>query len=163
MSGQICERLLKYLKTRTSRGFKGKSTGRELFGPELAADAMNTGKKFKLPLEDILATVSEFTVQFVVREVRKIAKSDRSFSKLYLTGGGRRNMFYCNRLRLFFPNLELLPIDDLGVESDLVEAAAFAVMGEATIRSEAVWTGVGRGSGSNWTILGDISQPPAAC
>ena len=70
-------------------------------------------------------------------------------------------MFYGRRLQQIFPELELLHIDKLGIDGDLVEAAAYAVMGEAALRSEAMRTDFStRGSNAPWPVSGDISQPP---
>ena len=60
-----------------------------------------------------------------------------------------------SRLRHHLPDLEILSIDELGIDGDFVEAASYALLGEACLRSEPmIETGGAR------AILGKIVQPP---
>ena len=79
---------------------------------------------------------------------------------LYLTGGGRHNRFIATRLREELAPLTVAAVDELGIDGDFVEAAAFAVMGEAALRSEALPTYAGRRNQQWGAVLGQLAQPP---
>jgi len=57
-----------------------------------------------------------------------------------------------SRLSRHFHGIGIELIDRLGVNGDLVEAASYAVMGEAALRSESL--------DKKQTIAGAIFQPP---
>jgi len=73
-----------------------------------------------------------------------------------LTGGGRHNSFLKRRLSYHLPDITVALVDELGIDGDFVEAVAFAVMGEATMRGEALSL-EHRG---HKAVLGRITQPP---
>jgi 1,6-anhydro-N-acetylmuramate kinase len=52
-------------------------------------------------------------------------------------------------------------IFSLGFDPDLVEASAYAVMGEAALRGETLSTQFGTSKRPSWQpVLGQITQPP---
>jgi anhydro-N-acetylmuramic acid kinase len=137
------------------------STGRESFGLKMAEKVMAFGKRFGLTSEDLMATAAELTVAAIAMNVRKLAKADAGLSKLYLTGGGRKNIFFRKRLQQHLPGMKVLKIEVLGMNGDFVEAAAYAVMGEATLRSQPSQVGRRRKRGEHrYPVLGVIVQPP---
>ena len=127
----------------------------------MAGKAIALARRDKLSNHDIRATVSELTVQSIVNRVSSIARRDKRLSKLYLTGGGRYNIFFVDGLKRHLPHLDIVSIDSLGIDGDYVEAAAYAVMGEACLRSRALET-VFRPGGrqSLRPVLGKVTQPP---
>ncbi|MEA3296595.1 MAG: anhydro-N-acetylmuramic acid kinase, partial [candidate division Zixibacteria bacterium] len=160
-SGELSTRLLTLLMGDSFFTTRAGSTGRESFGPEMVRKMIDFGNRFGKPAEDLLRTAAELTTNSIVRKVWPIIRRDRSLSKLYLTGGGRHNSFFVKRLRHHLPDLEILPADELGYDADSVEALAFAVMGEACLRSEPLSsTGTGASNRNLKTVLGRISQPP---
>ncbi|MDH4034106.1 MAG: hypothetical protein OEV80_09935, partial [candidate division Zixibacteria bacterium] len=56
------------------------------------------------------------------------------------------------------PRLQIRSADELGVDADCIEAAAYAVMGEACIRAESLPTTAHRRAMQ--PVLGRIAQPP---
>jgi hypothetical protein len=51
-------------------------------------------------------------------------------------------------------------VDDLGFDSDLVEASAYAVMGASTLWSRPIRTRFDGGTQRRQPVLGVICQPP---
>ncbi len=158
--GQISQRLLTLLLANPFFSSGAVSTGREDFGQVVVDEILGFGGKFDLQPEDMLATAVELTAATIAMKVAPLVSRDSSLSKLYLTGGGRKNSFLVDRLRQRLPAVEIRPVDELGWDGDLVEAASFAVLGEACLRSEPLnrhrqndRTGIG-------PILGRIVQPP---
>jgi anhydro-N-acetylmuramic acid kinase len=143
--------------------FTGKtiSTGREVFGETMAERIINLGKKFAMSHQDVISTAAELTVTAIVHKMKPLIETDPGLSNLYLTGGGRKNRFFVKRLQQMLPNIKILNADQLGFNADFIESAAYAVMGEAAIRSEALRTSFNgkKPKGPN-PVLGKIVQPP---
>jgi len=164
LRGKISRRLMSLFQLENSSTAKTRSTGREAYGPIFAEKIIELGRSLELGDNDLIASAAELTVRSIVTAIRPVLSRDRKVTKLYLTGGGRKNMFYNRRLQRSLPEVELLHIDQLGVDGDLVEAAAYAVMGEAALRGEALRTDFSaRGARAPWPVSGVITQPPAVC
>lgn len=161
LAGDISQRLLSVLLAEPFFSGRATSTGREAFGEGLARQIIGFGKKLKLRPEDLMATTAELTVMSIVQSVEELITRDSSLTKLCLTGGGLRNRFLKRRLADIFDDLEVCSIAELGVDPDLVEAAAYAVMGEACLRSESLPTVFGKsGATKRQSVSGVMAQPP---
>ncbi|UCD65154.1 MAG: anhydro-N-acetylmuramic acid kinase [Candidatus Zixiibacteriota bacterium] len=159
--GDISGRLLSALRRMSRAGGSTVSTGREKYGPGLAAKAAALGREQGLSKNDLMATVAQLTVSSVVAKVAPIAGRDKRLTKLYLTGGGRHNIFFVEKLKNSLPDLAVRPIDELGLSGDHLEAVAYAVMGEACLRSEALPTNFTGDTGNALCpVPGSIVQPP---
>ncbi len=159
--GTVSQRLLTLMRGNAFFNGKQISTGRELFGKTMAQEMIDFGKRFRLSDDDLIATAGELTAVSIAERVRPVTDKDKNISKLYLTGGGRKNMFFTGRLHHYLPDLQIVRVDDLGIDGDFVEAVAYAVLGEATVRSRTVPVQPTGRSRSRWSpILGEISQPP---
>jgi len=81
-------------------------------------------RAYDLPLADAVATLSEFTVQSVVRSMRKMPALPHA---LYIAGGGRHNSYLMIRLNqeLVYP---VKPVETLGWNGDGLEAQGFAYL-----------------------------------
>ena len=158
--GQLSRRLLTVLSAEPFFSGPMQSTGREEFGAALAQDCQRTARRLRLSEYDLMRTVAELTVTSIVRAVAPLIRQDRRIMKLYLTGGGRRNRFMVARLREQLGSVAIAVIDELGIDGDFVEAAAFAVMGEAALRSEALPTYGLRRDRRGGAVLGQVAQPP---
>lgn len=157
-SGRVHDDLLMLLRADDFFTNRAKSTGRERFGAAMADSIIAFGKRYRVSDEDMLSTVAKLTVVGIVRSVRPLLRRDKSLSKLYLTGGGRRNIFFVRQLEHTLPKLQVHSADDLGVDADFIEAAAYAVIGEACIRAESLPTTAHRRAMQ--PVLGRIAQPP---
>ena len=108
-----------------------------------------------------MATAAEFTVLSIIEKIRPLIQKDKNLSKLYLTGGGEKNMFIKSRLGQYLPDIEIDSVKALGIGPDIVEAVSYAVMGHACLRGERLRTDFsGRRVLSIQPILGKIVQPP---
>ncbi len=136
-SGSISQSLLSYFTAVLFGTKKEKSTGRELYGLKLAEKMVHQGKKLKLSSADMVATVIEFTAISIFYSIKRLIKSE-NIQKLYLTGGGRKNIFLVERLQQYLPTCQIENIDTEGIDGDFVEATAYAVMGEASLFGKAL-------------------------
>jgi anhydro-N-acetylmuramic acid kinase len=161
LAGRSSLRLLTLLQAEPFFHGRESSTGRESFGGALADRIIERAGKLRLSKHDIIATAAELTVTAVANSVRPIVRRDRSVRNLYLTGGGVHNRFFARRLREQLEGLEVVSIQQLGFDPGLVEASAYAVLGEAALRGEGFLVHrAGGAGGSRQAILGRIIQPP---
>lgn len=158
LRGQVSLRLLTLLLAEPF--FKGTeiSTGREAFGRALADRLTEQAHKLHLSKYDIIATAAELTATAIADSIRPIVRRDRTIGSLFLTGGGVHNRFFARRLRDLLDGLDVVSIERLGYDPGLVEAAAYAVLGEAALRSEGM--PAHDAGGRRWAVLGRIVQPP---
>jgi len=136
------------------------STGRETFGRNFSKRIVQLGKKFGLSKADILSTAAELTILAITHKIKPLIKRDLALSILYLTGGGRKNKFFVKRLDETLKSIKIKDADNLGFNADYIEAAAYAVMGEAALRSEPLRTRFDGKRAAQKPVLGKIVQPP---
>jgi anhydro-N-acetylmuramic acid kinase len=161
LAGQASKRLLTLLLAEPFFQSREASTGREVFGRGLAERIIERADKLRLSKHDIIATAAELTVTSIANGLRPILRRDSTVRNLYLTGGGVHNRFFARRLSEQLDGLEVVSIQQLGFDPGLVEASAYAVMGEAALRSESASVHrAGGAGGSRRAILGRIVQPP---
>lgn len=160
-SGKPSKRILSLLLAQPFFKKKTISTGRETFGNNFAEKIISLGKKLGLSKADIVSTAAELTVLAVVNKIMPLFERDSSLSKMYLTGGGRKNKFFVKRLKEMLKSIKIESADKLGFNADFIEAAAYAVMGEACLRSEPLPTVFdGTKTALAYPVLGKIAQPP---
>lgn len=159
--GMVSRALFQFASKQTAAGRSTQSTGRETYGSKLADQIISQGRKLKLSKDDIIATGLELTVEGVRRHLMPLFRADRTIDKLYLTGGGVHNSFLVERLRQVLAPCEVTSVAELGVDPDLVEASAYAVMGEACLRSKALPTRFSGNRSRLQPVSGTIAQPPA--
>lgn len=97
-----------------------KSTGRELFNLHwLKQKLAKAGPALKA--EDVQATLLEFTAVTISREIGSLARQ----GEVVVCGGGARNLKLMEVLASRLPALRVITTTDLGLHTDMVEAAAF--------------------------------------
>ncbi len=103
-----------------------KSTGREYFHPDWLGHAM-TG--MTIDAQVVQSTLTELTACSIINAVRQWAPRA---TRMILCGGGRHNSELVKRLRQR-SELVIEPCEQLGVDGDFVEAAAFAWFAMCTL------------------------------
>lgn len=112
--------------------------GHEQFGAEFVerfvAHAWAECGGAEPPLQDLLATATELTAVSVADSVRQHVFG-AGFTPLrgYLSGGGARNTFLCERIAARCPELAWSTVAELGIQPDAKEAIGFAVLGLLTL------------------------------
>ena len=101
-----------------------KSCGREQYGPEFVANMLRQG----LSAADLVATITAFTAASIADAVERFVRPRMSVDDLIVSGGGVKNPEIMSRLRAQFPEAEVNPSDEFGIDSDAKEAVAFAVL-----------------------------------
>jgi anhydro-N-acetylmuramic acid kinase len=100
-----------------------KSTGRELFGQNFLASAMNELRC--RPPEDIIATLSEITVASIAYFILRFGPK---IDEIYLCGGGAKNRYITGRLREIFKGNIVDSTTRLGYDPDYLEALLWAYL-----------------------------------
>ncbi|MBI4746250.1 MAG: anhydro-N-acetylmuramic acid kinase [Deltaproteobacteria bacterium] len=116
-----------------------KSTGRELFGREMAILLVEASRKKKRKPEDLIATLTRFTAGSIYNACERFVFPKYKVDQIVLTGGGSKNPVMVGYLKELFVESGLKPastvvfIDDLGIPSSAKEALSFAILGNETI------------------------------
>jgi anhydro-N-acetylmuramic acid kinase len=103
-----------------------KSTGRELFGVDYLQECIKDSESYQLSSADLLATLTELTAVSIVHNYRSFLP--KLPERVFLCGGGSRNLYLKNRLQQLLEPVPVLTTDEVGLSADFKEAIAFAVL-----------------------------------
>jgi len=107
-----------------------KTTGRELFGAEMAAQLVQEGRARGLTDADIVATLTMLTAATIEDAYRRFAPGP--VAEIILGGGGSRNPELVRLLRARFDPVPVRSHEDIGLDSDNKEALVFALLAHET-------------------------------
>lgn len=107
-----------------------KSTGKELYNLDYV---IRMASPFDSPPEDVQATLLEFTAWSIANAVGRWGPGT---GDVVVCGGGRRNHVLMRRLAANLPGYGILRSDDLDVDGDGLEAAAFAWFAHRTVTGQ---------------------------
>jgi anhydro-N-acetylmuramic acid kinase len=159
-AGKVSQRLLSTLTGMSFFRNSTASTGRELFGQQLAEKVISDGKRMRLAPEDLMATVIELTAYGICRKVRPLCDKDQSLNNLYLTGGGAFNSLLRERIGSRLDGVTVGSVAEIGMDPTMTEASSYAVIGAACLRSQPMPTRFDGQRQRSLPILGLIAQPP---
>ncbi|OFZ67081.1 MAG: anhydro-N-acetylmuramic acid kinase [Betaproteobacteria bacterium RBG_16_56_24] len=107
-----------------------RSTGRDLFNMVWLQGKLKGNER----TEDVQATLLELTCSTIVQSVRQYCGGAK---EIYLCGGGARNQTLFSRLAALLPDSSVQTTNALGVDSDYLEAIAFAWLAQQTLHGKA--------------------------
>lgn len=110
-----------------------KSTGREVFGAGFVALTLGEWGRRGEQLEDMVATLTEFTAMSIVGSVREYVLPRAAVREVLVSGGGVHNATLMKRLREELDDLKVDSLDATGFSADAKEALAFAVLARETV------------------------------
>ena len=132
-SGRVSEPLLAALqRDRFVQATPPKSTGKETYHLGYVQQALERAAAVADPA-DVQATLAEFTAWSIAFAVRRWGPGA---GELIVCGGGRRNEDLMARLARHVDDFDIVDSDDLGVDGDALEAAAFAWFAHRTLAGE---------------------------
>jgi len=108
-----------------------KSTGRDLFNMTWLQGKLSGGEK----AEDVQATLLELTCETVAHSIQQYCVGAK---EVYLCGGGAHNRVLLNHLAALLFDRSIHTTNILGVDSDYLEAIAFAWMAQQTLHGKPV-------------------------
>lgn len=111
-----------------------KTTGREVFGKQLAdnlyKDAISSGVKGI----DVLTTVTAFTAHTIADSYKKWLLPKHELSEVIISGGGSYNKTLIKFLNQYLtPSIKIYSIHSFGISPNAKEALAFAILANETI------------------------------
>ena len=112
-----------------------KSTGREEFGAVFSDIMYQKAKRRRIAPEDMLATVTAFTVKSISEACRRYLPGE--VDEVIVGGGGTRNRTIMRLLKDGLYPASVKPTDDFGISADAKEAVSFAILARETIRGVA--------------------------
>ncbi|MBI3019152.1 MAG: anhydro-N-acetylmuramic acid kinase [Deltaproteobacteria bacterium] len=112
-----------------------KSTGREEFGTFLADKVIQKAKGLKK--EDIIATVTAFTAYSIAESYQQIILPKFKLKEIVIGGGGARNKTLFSMIQRLLPSVQLKRFEDFHLNSNAIEAMAFALMAYETLHGKA--------------------------
>jgi anhydro-N-acetylmuramic acid kinase len=107
-----------------------KTTGRELFGTEMALQLVEEGQKRGLNQQDILATLTALTAHSIANAYRHFVPVP--VGEVIIAGGGSNNPTLVGMLGEILKPTPLLTHEDIGLSSDHKEALLFALLAHET-------------------------------
>ncbi len=110
-----------------------KSTGREEFGEAFIQDFLQRAARLGLSAEDQVATATALTVESMAGAYRNFVCPRGPLDEVLLTGGGGLNPVLREQLAHALPEVHVRTLEEIGFESQALEALAFAVLAYATL------------------------------
>jgi len=152
--GEINESLLKELMEHPFIKRKPpKSTGREEFGEPFAIWLLEEARERGLGLEDLVATVTAFTVESIVENCRRFLGP---FEELIASGGGARNLTIMRWLAERLPGVKVTTTEEYGIPVQAKEAVGFAVLAYQALKKRPNNVPAATGA-KNHVVMGKIA------
>lgn len=137
-----------------------KSTGREVYGLPYAGRLLEEARRRGVGPDDTVATVSAFTADSIARAYRDFLMPIGAIDEVVLCGGGAYNPFLRDRIAAAL-GVPVRHTNELGVDGNLKEAMAFALMASDAVAGLA--TNVPAATGASAPrVLGKLVPPPSA-
>lgn len=109
-----------------------KTTGPELFNLDYLKSCQIKSKSLDANLEDIMATLNQFTATCIVDAIQK--QSDKlSQVHIYISGGGLHNPLLVDKIKAGLPQHQVASFGNLGIDPDAKEAVLFALLANETL------------------------------
>lgn len=111
-----------------------KSTGREVYGTAYVDRLQTLGRQQGLTPRDLIATVTAFTAETIVRAYRDFIAPKMKIDDVIIGGGGALNATLLSMMRERLPaSVSLKTTMDFGIPVFVREALAFAVLGHESL------------------------------
>ena len=106
-----------------------KSSGRDLFNLQWLQNKLHGSER----AEDVQATLLELTCRTIAQAIQQHCVGAK---EIYLCGGGAHNQALHNRIACLLPGSTVQTTNTLGVDSDYLEAIAFAWFAQQTLHGK---------------------------
>ena len=131
-----------------------KSTGRELFGDSFIEKIIDIAQKMGLNLEDLLATLTDFTAKSIIKNCRLFLGE---FTELIVSGGGAKNRTLMHKLNTQLTGAKVTTSQDYGIPVEAKEALGFAILAYQTLNRRPNNVPAATGA-KRAVVLGNITQ-----
>ncbi|QJC50318.1 anhydro-N-acetylmuramic acid kinase [Paenibacillus albicereus] len=106
-----------------------KSTGRELFGSDYAAELLARAESLGLSTADAVATATALTARSIADALRRFVLPHLRIDEVIVSGGGARNRTLMRMLAERLPEQRVADSGEFGLPGDAKEAVLFALLG----------------------------------
>lgn len=155
LSGKVSDDLLRELLTDPFFAQPApKTTGPELFSLDYLAKAQQQSNTENLSPEDVIATLSQFTVQSIVGFIQAYC-NPQTLNRVLVSGGGANNVFVVDGLKQALAPAIISDTNYLGIDPDAKEAILFALLGNEALVGEPIAIG-----GNPAVLMGKFSFSP---
>jgi anhydro-N-acetylmuramic acid kinase len=110
-----------------------KSTGREVFGSAFVALTLGEGARRGENLEDLVATLTEFTALSITESIREYVLPSTPVDEVFVSGGGVHNRTLVKRIAEDLGGITVSSLETAGFSPDAKEALAFALLARETV------------------------------
>jgi len=107
-----------------------KTTGRELFGPEMMHDLIQQAREQGIASDDMVTTLTMLTAATITQAYRDF--SPAPVEEIILGGGGARNPTLVSMMQSLLGHIPIMTHEDIGMDSDSKEALVFALLAYET-------------------------------
>ena len=105
---------------------------------------------------DILATLTAFSAHCVHRAYGEFVLPRAQPTEIIVSGGGVHNLTLMTHLRRLFARIPVMPLEEVGFDSDAKEAVLFAVLANESLQG--VPNNLPGATGARWpVVLGKFS------
>ena len=133
-SGKVDHELLERLMSNEYFSYPPpKSTGREVFGTEMAEALYEAVRRNALSFEDLISTLTQFTVDSICFSYEKFIFPRHDVGEIIMSGGGARNNEIMRRMRDRLADIKITVIDQYGIPAEAKEAVGFAILANETV------------------------------
>lgn len=139
------------------RDLPPKTTGRERYGVQFAAQIWERARSLSLSPEDLLATLTAFTAESIAQAYRQFLPQFPA--DVIVSGGGAYNPTLMAELRARLAPAVVMTSQDFGLGVDAKEAAAFAMLAYETVHNRPGNLPAATGA-SHPVILGNLTPVP---
>lgn len=116
-----------------------KTTGPEVFNLEYVRQAQERSGTGNIPPQDLMATLSELTVQSITGFIKTNFK--KNIDRILVSGGGAKNVFVVDALKKALAPAIITDTGYLGIDPDAKEAILFALLGNEALVGEPLHIG----------------------
>lgn len=110
-----------------------KATGREDFGIHFAKEVYSMSKRDGMKDEDIIASVTAFTVETIISNYEQFIFPDFTPDEIIIAGGGAHNSIIVQMLKKRVGEIKVVLSDSYGIPACALEALSFAILANDTI------------------------------
>jgi len=132
-----------------------KSTGRERYGVQYAAQLLNAGRARGLSSADFVATATRLTVETIVRAYREFLDPRGGVDEVVLGGGGSRNPVLRRWLAEALAPVPVRTHEEFGINGKAKEAMLFAILANDAVAGHP-WSLTSATGSTRRTVLGKL-------
>ncbi|GAO51920.1 UPF0075-domain-containing protein [Saitoella complicata NRRL Y-17804] len=115
-----------------------KTTGRELFGDDIASQLVSSLRSVGATDPDVIATITRITAESLVRAYERYLQPGGTIDEVYLCGGGAYNPNITSYLSTHLPHTSINLFSTTQIAPEAKEAISFALLGHECLMGKSI-------------------------